>query len=198
MASPCFTNPGEPALRAEVFWRVEDYQRVLSAYVRRCDAPGFGSVVALGDLRCRKTLLRMPDGTQHLLLRDRKRVVQLHCVGAEIDANPFALEIVLDGFPNVEHRLQLIKQFADLYRRRRVGDRAGGWTVEATRHRDALVALDLRRAGHSYREIATVLYGDAAVRERWSSPDQTMKNRVIRSVKRGLRMSAGDYRALLQ
>lgn len=186
-----------PALRAEVFWRVEDYQRVLSAYVRQRDAPGFGCVVALGDLRCRKTLLRMPDGTQHLLLRDRKRVVQLQCVGAEIGDDPFALEIVIDRFPDVEHRLQLIKQLADLYRRRRVGDRTGGWTVEAMRHRDALLALDLRRQGRSYREIATVLYGEDAVRQRWSNPDQTMKNRVIRSVKRGLRLSAGDYRALL-
>ena len=65
------------------------------------------------------------------------------------------------------------------------------------RHRDALAALDLRAQGNSYREIARFLYGEDAVNADWNDPGQTMKNRVIRSVKRGARMSAGGYRALL-
>jgi hypothetical protein len=65
------------------------------------------------------------------------------------------------------------------------------------RHRDALVALDLRTEGRSYRQIAIFLCGEKAVREDWTNPDQTMKNRVIRSVKRGKRMMNGGYRTLL-
>jgi len=51
--------------------------------------------------------------------------------------------------------------------------------------------------GRSYREIAVFLYGENAVKDDWNSPDQTMKNRVIRSVKRGQRMMNGGYRTLL-
>ena len=65
------------------------------------------------------------------------------------------------------------------------------------RHRDALAALDRRMEGRSYREIAAFLYGEEAVGDDWNSPDQTMKNRVIRSVKRGVRMMKGGYRTLL-
>ena len=124
-------------------------------------------------------------------------MAQLRCIGEDIRTDPFALEIVIDGFPNVENRQKLIRRLADLYRNRRLGGVRGGWTVEAMRHRDALVALDLRMTGRSYREIALFLYGETAVREDWTNPNQTMKNRVIRSVKRGFRLMNGGYRSLL-
>ena len=38
-----FADPDETAVEADVFWRVEDYRRVLSAYVRSRLRPGFGS-----------------------------------------------------------------------------------------------------------------------------------------------------------
>lgn len=170
---------------------------MVSAYVRNGEDRGFGSVVSLADIRCRKTLLKTVDGEQHLLLRDRRRVAQVRCIGEDIRVDPFALELVVDQFPDVESRQRLIRRVADLYRNRRIGGPKGGWTVEATRHRDALAALDQRMEGRSYREIAVFLYGGKAVREDWTNPNQTMKNRVIRSVKRGLRMMNGGYRTLL-
>ncbi len=158
---------------------------------------GFGSVVSLGEVRCRKTLLKAANGEQHILLRDRRRVAQVRCIGKDIRIDPFALELVVDPFPEVERPQRFIRLLADLYSNRRLGGPKSGWTVEVTRHRDALAALDRRVEGQSYREIAIFLYGEEAVREDWSNPDQTMKNRVIRSVKRGTRMMNGGYRTLL-
>ena len=180
-----------------MFWRVEDYRRVVSAYVRSVGDRGFGSVVSLGEVRCRKTLLKTVDGEQHVLLRDRRQVAQVRCVGVDIRVEGFALEVVVDEFPDVGNRQRLIRRLADLYRGQRVAGPNAGWTVEALRHRDALAALDRRSEGLSYREIAVFLYGLEAVRDDWTSPDQTMKNRVVRNVKRGLRMMNGDYKALL-
>jgi len=180
-----------------VFWRAEDYQRVVSAYVRNGREPGLGAIVSLNEVRCRKTLLKSVDGEQHLLLRDQRRIVQVRCIGEDIRIDPFALELVVDQFPDVESRQRLIRRLADLYRGRCLGGSRGGWTVEAMRHRDALAALDLRTEGYSYRQIAVFLYGEKAVKDDWTSPDQTMKNRVIRSVKRGQRMMNGGYRTLL-
>jgi len=170
---------------------------VLSAYVRSSENPGFGSIISLGELECRKTILQTFDGAQHLLLRDQWRLAQLRCLGEEISADPFALEIVVDDFPDVETRLRLVKRFADICRNRPPARRQAMWTVEAMRHRDALAALDRRMERLSYRQIAVFLYGDKAVQSDWNNPDQTMKNRVIRSVKRGFRMMNGGYRALL-
>ncbi len=192
-----FADPDETAFEADVFWRVEDYRRVLSAYVRSRFRPGFGSTVSLGQINCRKTILKTVDGVQHLLLRDQSRVAQVRCIGEDIGADTVVMEVVVDGFPNVESRQRLIKRFADLCRNRPPGRPTDGWTVEAMRHRDALAALDRRKEGHSYREVAIFLYGEMAVRRDWNNPDQTMKNRAIRSVKRGFRMMEGGYRSLL-
>ena len=192
-----FADPDKTAFEAEVFWRVEDYGRVVCAYVRGRENPGFGAIVALNEVRCRKSLLKTVDGEQHLLLRDGRRVAQIRCLGEDIRVDPFALELIVDRFPDVESPQRLIRRLADLYRGRCLGGRGVGWTVEATRHRDALAALDRRNEGWSYRQIATFLYGETAVREDWSNPNRTMKNRVIRSIKRGQRMMTGGYRKLL-
>ena len=176
---------------------METFRRAISAYIRDSDNPGLGSVISLAEITCQKTLLKAVDGEQHLLFRDRSRVVQVRCLGADIRVDPCALELVLDAFPEVESRQRLSRSFADIYRNRLIGGPGGGWTVEAMRHRDALAALDRRMEGYSYRRIAIFLYGEKSVRDDWTSPDQTMKNRVIRSVRRGLRMMNGGYRTLL-
>lgn len=193
-----FVDPDENGLEAEVFWRPEVYRRVLHAYVRNGDGEGLGAVISLGEVRCRKTLLKIIDGEQHLLLRDRRRVAQVRCIGEDIRVEPFELELVVDRFPDVGSRQRLIRRLADLYRGRRLGGPKGQWTVEATRHRDALAAFDLRRQGLSYQEIARFIHGDTLVDEEWSNPNATMKNRTIRNYKRGVRYIAGDYRKLLE
>lgn len=196
-ASIAFADPDQNALEAEVFWRTEDYRRIVSAYVRGSEDRGLGVIVSLNEVPCRKTLLKTVDGEQHLLLRDRRRVAQIRCIGDDIRVDPFALELVVDRFPDVDAPQRLIKRLADLYRGKRIGGPRGDWTVEAMRHHDALAALDRRIEGHSYRQIAVFLYGEKAVKDDWNNPDQTMKNRVIRSVKRGFHMMNGGYRALL-
>lgn len=186
------------ALEADVFWRVEDYRRVISAYVRSPLDHGLGSVVALNKFRCRRTLLKTVTGEQHILLADQRHVAQVRCIGDDIRVDPFVLELVVDEFPSVERPQQLIRQLAEFYRNRRFGHPITGWTVEGLRHRDALAALDKRREGHSYRQIAIFLYSEKAVHEDWGDPGLVMKNRVIRSVKRGFRMMEGGYRLLLR
>ncbi len=126
-------------------------------------------------MRCRKTLLKTVDGEQHLLLRDRRRVAQIRCVGEEIRDEPFALELVINEFPNVESRQRLVKRVADLYRNRPLDYSKAGWTVEAMRDRDALAALDQRQEGRSLREIAVFLYGEKTVRDDWTNPNKTRK-----------------------
>ena len=196
--SICFADPGQTALDANIFWKTKDYQRVVCAYVRNHEDCGFGSIVSLGKFQDQKTLLKTVDGKQHLLLRDQRRVAQVLCIGEDIRVDPFALEPVINEFPNIERRYRLIRRLADFYRNRHHSGLKVGWAVEAIRHRDALAALDQRQQGRSYREIAVFLYGENVVQTDWTNTNQTMKNRVIRSVKRGNRMMDGGYRKILK
>jgi len=192
-----FANPDDTALEADVFWRVQDYARVLFAHVRSDDLYGVGGKVSLHQVRCRKVLLKRGKGEQHLLLRDHGRVAQVRCLGEDIGNEPFVLEVVAGDFPDIEKHQRLLKRFADLFRNRPDTRRKAGWSVGAMRHRDALAALDRRMEGRSYREIAIFLHGERLVQEDWNKPDQSLKNRVIRSVKRGFGLMNGGYRKLL-
>lgn len=153
--------------------------------------------MSLADVRGNTALLKTIGGEQHLFLAGSSRVAQLRCLGDDLRSESFMLEIVVDRFPDVDAHQRIIQPLSKFFRDRGSDWRSDDWSVEATRHRDALVALDLRRDGGSYRDIAMVLYGEASVRGDWSNPNQTMKNRVVRSVKRGVRLMKGGYRALL-
>lgn len=132
-----------------------------------------------------------------LVLRDKHRRVQVRCSGEDIRLEPFVLEPIADDFPNVRGSIQAIELLVNLFGPDKNLVKTPNWTVEAMRHRDALMALDLRLAGRSYRQIAIKLYGKNAVQSDWNNPNQTMKNRLIRSVKRGVQMMNGGYRKLI-
>ena len=181
-----------------MFWHGDVFGRVLSARVRKAVDPKSRNLVRIDAARCRKAVLRIGKDKQSLLLADRWRAVQLDCTGRHIDDEPFALELVLDRFPDVEGSLRLARTLADLYRNRPAPKRLRAGSVEGMRHRDALAALDRRRQEWTYREIAVFLHGEAEVDRRWNDPDRTLKNRTVRSVQRGVRMMSGGYRALLR
>ena len=201
-----FSDPRRTALEAPVFWHPDAIAPLLSARVRKAPDPGPENVVRIDTVPCRKAVLRIAGTAQYLVLADAWRAVQMRCedadtgadIAADIGAEPFALEIVLDRFPDVESTLRLARIVADLWRGRPPPKRLREGSVEGLRHRDAIAALDRGMEGWSYREIAVFLHGEAEVRRRWNEPDRTLKNRVIRSVKRGTRMMEGGYRSLLR
>jgi len=142
--------------------------------------------------------LKTVNGAQYLLLADQGNVAQVKCIGENISVLPFILEPIVEKFPDVERALKLIKSLADICRNRNFAASNAGWTAEKLRHRDALAAFDCRTHGYSYREIAIFIHGESATVDEWNNPSQTMKNRIIRSVKRGERMVAGHYKSLLK
>lgn len=152
---------------------------MISAYVRRVEDPGFGSVVSLGGLSCRRTIFKAADCEQHLLLRAPGRVVQIRCLGEDLAFDPFALELVVDAFPDVESRQKLIRRLADLYRGRHLRD--APWTAQTQFH----------------RETAALLFGREPVAAEWASRDGPLRARTRRLIRAGRRMVAGGYRTLL-
>ena len=64
--------------------------------------------------------------------------------------------------------------------------------------RDALVALDGRRVGATYRETAAVIYGPERARAAWLSASTAMKDRMRHALARGEQFRDGAYRKLLE
>lgn len=179
-----------------MFWRRADYVRILSAYVRRVDDPGFGRIISLGGLACERAIFEAADGEQHLLLRTASEAVEIHCVGERISIDPFAFELVMDDFPDVESRQRLVARLAHIFRGGRKNPM--NWSTQQLWHRDALIAFDGWLVGLSHRQIAQAIYGAARVERDWRLPDRTLKNRIARAIKRGRALVNGGYRKLLR
>lgn len=64
--------------------------------------------------------------------------------------------------------------------------------------RNALIALDGKRAGASYREIASVAFGRARATAAWNSPSRAMKDHMIRAHDKGTHLAHGGYRRLFR
>ena len=181
-----------------MFWRSEVYPNIVTARVRHSSTSQHGTVLCLADARCHRTLLKTYDGSQYVLLRSPNGAVQLRCDGNDVRIVPFSLELIVDGFPDVESSQRRIKQLADIYRNRPLRRENHEWTVEAQRHRDALVAYDLKLLGCKYRDIADFIYGSDYVAEEWTNPNRTLKNRTVRAVKRGIHFVEKGYFSLLR
>lgn len=69
--------------------------------------------------------------------------------------------------------------------------------VDRMRLRDAIIAFDGERAGASRRQIATVIYGLETVTNEWGDPSGRLKAVIKRDVKRGRRLVAGEWRAMV-
>ena len=108
------------------------------------------------------------------------------------------MNLLLDEIPRVEPKLRLAKRAMDIYRATGQGGEGRHWTAQTLWHRDALVALDGWLAGASQRQIAALIYGEERVDREWRAPDQTIKNRVARAIRRGRNLMEGDYRKLLK
>ncbi len=169
---------------------------MLTAIVTRAPEKDLTSQFLLGEFDGDVAVLIEPIGIEQVLLRRGGRIVQLRCLGESIIVEPAAIGAVVDEFPEIENKAQVIRRLAALYR----GDDDrddGSWSPGAMRLRNALIALDGRIAGRSYREIAIVLYGEARVAEEWSDIGRILKNRTIRAAKRGRALMQGDYVKLL-
>ena len=182
---------------AEVFWTEDAFPHVIKAYARPVHDPGLGTVVRLGRMASDRTLLKTNRGVQHLLIHARRRALQIAIRGQDIRAEPFVLEIITSDFPNVLKGQSLVRTFAELYRARSLNGLSGTWTVEALRHKEALFALDMHRAGASHREIAVAIVGKEAVAKGFNAPDKRLRNLVRQRLRAAQSRVAGGYRDLL-
>ena len=109
---------------------------------------------------------------------------------------PLSIELPLDA--NSDIRLQAAHRFWCAIEGRRLGAPPLALSVQRRRRFVLMMrALDARMAGHNYRDIAEVLFGEERVLTR-SWKDHDLRSLTIRLVKNGAALMRGGYRALLR
>lgn len=149
--------------------------------------------LSLSRLTSIGSLVIEPAGNEIVLLRDSFRAVALRLEGARVSIAPVTVTFLIHGVPDAR-RLAVFEDLADLLnapQQRIVRSR------ERLFLRDALVALDGRRVGASYRDMAAILYGSERTRIAWSGLSRWMKDRMRRALARGEYLRDGGYRNLL-
>lgn len=139
-------------------------------------------------------------GGQHFIFKTDTKRIGLHVNGAMATLGPVRLTFSTVGMSGVSKAIDEFTLLTEILfpDPGKAAPKAKSRPVIRIELRDALIALDGKCAGATRREIARVIYGDAAVAAQWSDPSETMKDRVKRSIKRGERLMNGGYRALLR
>jgi len=142
-------------------------------------------------------VLVTPDGCRHLLVKRQGRSVQICLTGGSLMKTVHLLADALIGPERLPADLRTIADFNHLIQGRieLLRPPAG---PQGRRLRQILRALDGRRAGASYRDIAIVLFGAQRVGRDWNRDGDHLKNHVRRLVKRGEALVDGGYKRLLR
>jgi hypothetical protein len=141
-------------------------------------------------------ILVTPDGRRHLLVKRHGRSVQLCLSGGSFSKSVHLLADAIIRPDRLYAGLKVIEEFNHLLSE---NGKVARYSLGNDDHRlrNMLRALDGRRSGASYRDIAVVLFGASRVGRDWNNSDH-LKNHIRRLVKRGEALVGGGYKRFLQ
>ena len=185
-----FVDPSLDAWSTSVFWAHGALPRLNA---RILTGPARARGFLLEHLRCQKGLLLSPEGGT-LMLTGNGETVALGCEG-EVEAllAPGAAFVLwVPGPEDLDGAISALDDFRTL-----LGEELPEPLPRSKQLQSYLTALDAAKAGASYRDIAVLLYGEAAAAKHWRNPARHMKDAVRYAVRRGGELMEGGYRRLL-
>jgi len=120
--------------------------------------------------------------------------VTLRCRGCSLAKAPANLTLVSE-LSAPDDYIQAVASLADLLLRPAIEPE---YSRTRLIFRDALIALDGKCLGASYREIATIIYGQKRVLADWVGTSRWMKDRIRRAHAKGEELRDGGFRDLLK
>jgi Uncharacterized conserved protein (DUF2285) len=145
-------------------------------------------------MRCVQHVITRTNGDEFVQIRTSDRFITLSLRGYTVTRGPVHLTIYISGLQNARSNGLMLLRLSDLTT---LDPR---W-VKLSRHRlllrDALICLDAKQAGASYREMALIIYGHHRTRAAWDGPSRSLKDRIRYALARGLYLRDGAYRSLL-
>lgn len=118
----------------------------------------------------------------------------LRCRGCSLAKTPANLTLVSELSAPDDYS-QAVASLADLLLRPAIEPKSSRTRLM---FRDALIALDGKCVGASYREIATIIYGQKRVLTDWVGASRWMKDRIRRAHAKGEELRDGGFRDLLK
>jgi hypothetical protein len=189
--------PGRRWEEARIFWRADWNASVLAveALPASQNDPDAFNIRRFEHLA---TVLRRADGTEHLLLSDGQRRLQLDIIAGSVLAGPVRFRCVLADSSKIEAKLLTLRRLILLSRLGRFPRGLYRPESRARRWAMALQAYDGRREDAGHRDIAGALFGDKMVQDDWSGRSDYLRSRVQRLLRTANSLVDGGYRALLQ
>lgn len=160
-----FNDPALPAPSSPVCWLTASAAPLLEGIADRTQC-GTCPNINVRDLTSARHLVLGPASEQLVLLRDADAALTLRFHGSRVSLSPVSTSILFRGLPEPNLVSNALSILARLVLRPNCNPHN---SRDLLFLRDAIVALDGRCLGASYREIAAVIYGWRKVRIAWSS-----------------------------
>jgi hypothetical protein len=187
-------DPGLPALDAPVRWLPTTGVARLKASAVPAGAAAEADLT-LDRLGSVKHVVAEPDGAQCLLFHTTAMALILELRGASVTDGSVNVTFHIDRLANAKLAGSLLIAFSELLA---TEPRSIAASVSRLLLRNALIAIDGRHNGASYRDIADVAFGGTSAAKAWNTESRAMKDHIIRASKKGASMLDGGYRQLLR
>lgn len=151
----------------------------------------------LAAVRDIATIVRPPQGGEHLLLTDGSRHLQLQVTKGSVLEGPVRFRCTLNGMRDIEQKVLALRRLCLCHRLGRLPRSLYPPEPQAGRWIDKLRTVDAIAAGASHREIAAVLFGERRTAAEWSRASDYLRLRVQRLVRDGTRLVQEGYKELL-
>jgi len=188
-----FVDPSLSALDAPVAWVTDTGIATLSAIATRA-AVASSADLNLSTLTCIRHIVFERGDVERLLIHTTDAAIAVILRGDRIIKTPVDVVFHIDGLARAHSAGAVLMALP------RVLTGPPRQAVKSVRRnllRNALIALDGRRAGASYREMAAVAFGRTKTAVAWTSPSRAMKDQMFRAHDRGIELAGGGHIRLL-
>jgi hypothetical protein len=193
-----FQDPSMDARTACLFWLPDALSRSVEgkAVLNATD----GAQFVISDMVGTRAVLVDAAGVIHVAIDSHFSSVGLSILDLPRPFSKFAIIFQVPAFAAVRRRFEAILDIE--WRSSRPLPQASSAESQNVQARMKLVhcviAIDARRQGLSYRDLAVLLFGADAVAKDWNGPSRFLKDRIRRIVERGEALVNGTYRDLLR
>ena len=202
-----FADPDFNALATDVFWKPSAFQATVHVELGDPEIEtkqvhsNFGCVeesVILSELCGHRVLFESINQSLHVVLNTPYYWFQLYCDTEHPNGDKLVIRFKIDGASHSLGRIKTIEQLINLAHE--TGDEINQL---ASAHRaklfsESITALDVKKNGGGYKQIAYALVGAKRAEIEWEDGHSALKEKARRALLRGRIYRDGKYLSLLE
>ena len=189
-----FVDPALLAPEAPIDW-IEELGAAKIDAAARAPCKGERSDVHLAELQCVRHIVVSADGEETVLINTSDNALTLRLRGKTALCDPVCLTFHIAGMRALPVSGRSLQSLPDLLAG---GPRKFKRSRRQLLLREAVISLDGRTAGATYQDVAVVIAGVESARAAWKNSDHSLKDRMRRALKVGMRLRNGRYRILIE